>query len=97
MEALGGTHDPRHSTIDALGQEASSAPAMLVVRAGRDDPEINATIDRFVPAAIARGLTLDLLTHPAGRHGFDILDPGERSSRIIQQTLDTLKARLGIQ
>ena len=95
MEPLGTSHDERLSAIAALGRDASNAPPILLARAGRDDPAINSTIDRFVAAAKSAGAKVDLLTHPTGQHAFDILDPGETSSQIIQRTLEALRRRLG--
>jgi acetyl esterase/lipase len=98
---FGGEGDPgteaRHlwSPIDALGSDAKGAPPLLVARAGLDDPGLNAGVDRFVAAAIARGATLDLLTHPEGRHGFDILDDDARSKAILRHTIEFLRATLG--
>jgi hypothetical protein len=55
---------------------------------------LNATIDRFVHAALERGVALDLLNHPQGRHSFDILDDDDRSKQIIQDTLAFLRDHL---
>jgi acetyl esterase/lipase len=82
------------SALAALGEDAAGAPPMLVARAGLDNPWLNAGVDRFVAAALARGATLDLLNHPQGRHGFDILDPDERTKAILRRTLDFLRAAL---
>ena len=92
MEPMGGGYDEGFSAIAALGQDASNAPPIVLARAGRDRfPEINSSIDRFVARANSAGATVDLLTHPTGRHSFDVLDPGERSSQIIQRTLAALR------
>jgi len=82
------------SAVRALGDDAHSAPPFLVARAGLDNPWLNDGIDRFVQAALARGASLDLLNHPDGRHGFDILDDDARSRQIIQRTLDFLREHL---
>jgi len=95
MEGPGNAQQEQYSTIAALGTEASGAPPMLLARAGRDASELNSTIDRFAAAALASGLTLDLLTHPSGRHGFDILDANDRSAQIIRRTLAALQCSLG--
>jgi len=76
---------PMASLADARG-----APPMLIARAGLDNTWLNATIDRFVLAALNGGATLDLLNHPDGRHGFDILDDDDRSRQIIGRTLQFL-------
>ena len=95
MEPLGAGHDERLSAIAALGRDASNAPPILLARAGRDDPAINSTIDRFVAAAKSANANVELLAHPTGQHAFDILDPGEPSNQIIQRTLEALRSRLG--
>jgi acetyl esterase/lipase len=82
------------SALVGLGEDARSAPPLLVARAGLDHPWLNGGIDRFVAAATARGATLDLLNHPEGRHGFDILDDDERSRQIIRRTLEFLRDSL---
>jgi hypothetical protein len=40
------------------------------------------------------GRGLDLLTHPEGRHGFDILDDDERTRAILRHTVEFLRGRL---
>jgi acetyl esterase/lipase len=82
------------SAVEALGADARAAPPLLVARAGRDSPWLNAGVDRFVHEALAKGATLDLLAHPDGRHGFDILDDDARSRQIIQRTLAFLRDAL---
>lgn len=82
------------SPVHALGSAARTAPPILVARAGLDNPWLNDGIDRFVKAALATGARLDLLTHPDGRHGFDILDDDARSRGIIRRTLAFLEESL---
>jgi acetyl esterase/lipase len=81
MEPLATDHYETLSAIAALGRDASNAPPILLARAGRDDPAINSTIDRFVAAAKSAGAQVEVLRHPTGQHGFDILDPGESNGR----------------
>jgi acetyl esterase/lipase len=82
------------SAIRSLGEDAKSAPPILVARAALDNPWLNGTIDRFVQTALAKSATLDLLNHPEGRHGFDILDDNARSKQIIRHTLEFLRDHL---
>jgi acetyl esterase/lipase len=78
------------SAIRGLGEDARTAPPILVARAGLDNPWLNGGIDRFVQAAVAGGASLDLMNHPDGRHGFDVLDDDARSKRIIRRTVEFL-------
>jgi len=77
-----------------VGEEAGRTAPILVARAGLDHPWMNAGIDRFVQRALAANAGLDVLNHPTGRHGFDILDDDERSREIIARTVEFLRARL---
>jgi acetyl esterase/lipase len=82
------------SPLHQLETEGGRVAPILVARAGLDHPLLNATIDRFVGRALAVNVSLDLLNHPAGRHGFDILDDDARSREVIARTIDFLRARL---
>jgi acetyl esterase/lipase len=93
----GGIDAERHqqfSVIRALGDDARSAPPVLVARAGLDHPWLNGGIDRFVQQALAKGARLELLNHPEGRHGFDILDDDVRSKQITRRTIEFLREAL---
>jgi dienelactone hydrolase len=83
------------SVLDALRQNARSAPPILVARAALDNAWLKGTIDRFVQTGRDSGATLDLLNHPEGRHSFDILDDNARSKQIIRRTLEFLRDGLG--
>jgi acetyl esterase/lipase len=98
---LGAEHLPAAASdvADLISHARDHAGALGIdpgrlARAGRDAPELNSTVDRFAAAALASGLTLDLLTHPSGRHGFDVLDAHDRSAQIIQRTLAALQCSL---
>ena len=95
--AAGGITDETRrefSPVRHLAAAGEKTPPLLVARAGRDNPWLNVTIDRFVQEALARNASLELMTHPAGQHGFDVLDDDDRSREIIARTLDFLKRRL---
>jgi acetyl esterase/lipase len=77
-----------------LAAAGEKTPPILVARAGKDNAWTNATIDRFVQEALARNAPLELITHPTGEHGFDILNDDGRSREIIARTLDFLKHHL---
>jgi acetyl esterase/lipase len=69
-------------------------PPILVARAGRDWPLINGTIDLFVARALAANAPLDLMNHPVGQHGFDVVNDDGRSREIIARTLTFLREHL---
>ena len=68
--------------------------SVFVARAGLDHAALNETLDRFTDAAMRAGLDVELHNHAQGRHGFDVLDPGPRSSEIISRSIEFLKSRL---
>lgn len=70
-------------------------PPLLVVRAGRDDPELNRTIDEFVSAATARQLAVELVHQPDGHHAFDVADDTDASRAVIQRVVAFLRGQLG--
>lgn len=76
-----------YSPITALSEEGITIPPLLIARAGKDDPELNETLDRFAAAALRQNVSLNLLNYADGQHGFDILDDTNRSRSIIHQTL----------
>ncbi|HEX6183838.1 MAG TPA: alpha/beta hydrolase [Pyrinomonadaceae bacterium] len=67
-------------------------PPFFIARAGLDDPVLNSGIDRFVQGALSKNLTIEVLNHATGRHGFDVEDDNERSREIIRRTLDFIRA-----
>jgi dienelactone hydrolase len=70
-------------------------PPLLVVRAGRDDPELNRTIDEFVAAAPAGRLAVELVHQPDGHHAFDVADDSDASRAVIGRVLAFLRGHLG--
>jgi acetyl esterase/lipase len=78
----------------AVESGAGPFPPALLARAGRDDPRINASVETFARAAWAKGLVLDVLNHPTGQHGFDVLDDDDRTREVIRRTITFLEERL---
>jgi acetyl esterase/lipase len=81
----------RFAVADRLDKEG---PSIFVARAGLDRPRLNESLDSFADAALKAGLDLELHNHVGGRHAFDVLDPGPRSSEIIARSVEFLKSRL---
>jgi acetyl esterase/lipase len=86
----------RFSLASGLGGDGSGAlmPPLLLARAGLDNPLFNQGVDRFAEAALAANAPLELINHPQGRHGFDILDDDPRSRAILARAVDFLKTWL---
>ena len=81
------------------GKSVRDLPAvpLFVARAGQDNiPGLNDALDRFVAQALACNLPVTLANHPAGPHGFDLLDDSETSREIIRQILRFLQFHLGV-
>jgi acetyl esterase/lipase len=68
---------------------------IFIARAGLDQRMINETIDLFVQEALAGNAMLDVMNHPAGRHGFDTLDDDDRSREIIARAVAFAQAHVG--
>jgi dienelactone hydrolase len=69
-------------------------PPVLVVRAGRDHPDLNRAIDAFLTAALAANLPVELVNHPDGHHAFDTVDDSDQSRRVIRRVLAFLGGHL---
>jgi dienelactone hydrolase len=82
------------SPVCHLPSDGRGVPPLLVARAGLDRPSFNDAIDRFASEAVRRGVALDLVTHPGGRHGFDVLDGDDRSREIVARTLAFMRWHL---
>lgn len=83
-----------YSAIALLQARGRPIPPLLIARAGKDNPRLNATIDRFIEEALAKNVALDVMNHPDGQHAFDVLDDDPRSHEIIQRTLAFLRRHL---
>jgi acetyl esterase/lipase len=79
------------SAAHYLESKPQALPPILIARAGLDNPRINESIDRFVKDAAARGVSVEMMDHPRGQHGFDVLDDDDRTRVIVQRTLEFVK------
>jgi len=57
------------------------------VRAGRDNPQLNARIDALWQRAVAAAAPWQMVNAPESHHAFDALDETEESRRIVRETL----------
>jgi dienelactone hydrolase len=67
---------------------------MLIVMAAKDEAVPANRITPFVDYATAAGAQVELLVHPSGVHGFDMLNDDEQSRDIIKHTLEFLRVHL---
>ncbi|MGV9891820.1 alpha/beta fold hydrolase [Streptomyces sp. NPDC003395] len=87
-----GLRDPRFQPVRAIAH-AGALPVVLL-RAGRETPEIAATVEEFVRAAEECGAHLELVDVPAGRHGFETLDPPEVSGPALRRAMKSVAGHL---
>lgn len=69
-------------------------PPTFLVRAGRDWPWLNSSIDAFLRKAIEANLEVEYYNHALGQHAFDLLDDYPRSRYIIERCLHFMRAHL---
>jgi len=68
---------------------------VFIARAGADAmPGLNASLDRFVAAALAANLPLTVTNVPAGSHAFDLVEATPATRIAVQQMLAFLKLHL---
>ena len=77
-----------------LSRNPKQLAPMLLVRAGRDAPFINNTIDEFLREAVRQNIDIEFINYVEGQHAFDMLDDKERSREIIERTLVFVKRHL---
>lgn len=75
-------------------QSGRALPPLLLVRAGRDHPSLNESIDAFVASCLRLNVEIDLLNHPTGEHGFDVLNDCRRSQTVIEAILTFYRSHL---
>ncbi len=76
------------SPCDVLERRPMALPPTLLVRAGRDEPGLNAGIARFVRIALEHDRPLELVNVAGARHAFDILDDTDESREAIRRALE---------
>jgi tetratricopeptide (TPR) repeat protein len=79
---------------------AAAVPSMrndvpiLIARAGRDMPQLNAGIDNFVRAGLSEDVPVTLVNYVNGQHAFDLMDDTDESREVIKQTISFIKFHL---
>ena len=74
----------------------STIPPLFFARAGKDAiPGVNKSIDAFVAKALEKNLTLTVVNHPNGSHGFEHKDDDARTREILTMALAFFRAHLG--
>ena len=83
----------QYSPRELLLRLDGDVPPLLVAKAGRDAiPGINASIDRFVQAALWVNAPLDIYVHRTGSHGFDLTSgPDARAQQIVAAALEFMR------
>jgi acetyl esterase/lipase len=84
----------RYSAIGALTARNGDVPPILVAIAGKDHALMNDSIAAFVERARELGTKIEVVTHPEGLHGFDILNDDDNSRAIIRQTVAFIRTHL---
>ncbi|MFF3933026.1 alpha/beta hydrolase [Streptomyces hirsutus] len=72
---------------------AGALPVVLL-RAGRETPEIAATVEAFVTTAKDCGAHLELVDVPNGHHGFETLDPPEEIRPALHHAMRSVVTHL---
>ncbi|MFJ3229715.1 alpha/beta hydrolase [Streptomyces sp. NPDC086787] len=78
----------------AFPADGRTPPPVVLTRAGREAPQIAATVEKFVTAAAEAKAPVEIIDVPHGVHGFEIHNPGEESREAVLQAVRTVAARL---
>ena len=71
--------------------QKSLFPPIFIARAGLDDANLNAGLDRFVQLALKHNVSIEVMNHATGHHGFDIEYNNDRSREILKRTIAFLQ------
>jgi dienelactone hydrolase len=83
------------SPLEALEASPSAPLPLFIARAGKDEiPGVNASIDEFAAAALARNVAFTLVNHPTGSHGFDHRDDDARTHEILEMAIAFFQSHL---
>jgi hypothetical protein len=71
---------------------------MFIARGGRDEiPGLNATLDRFAAAALARNWPVTIVNHATGGHAFEVNDEGAAARYVIREMLSFVRFWLDVE
>jgi acetyl esterase/lipase len=87
----------QYSPVHALEDPEARRTPLLVVRAGRDNPGLNAGIDQLVATALRRNAPFRLINLPDGDHGFDGLNDNEASRAAVREALRFVREQTGLE
>jgi dienelactone hydrolase len=77
-------------TYPLLGDVAGLRPGRPIVltQVGLEQPQLQATVSRFLVQAVKTGTTLNVIDVPNGHHGFDVADHTEESRQAVVAAAD---------
>ncbi len=84
----------RFSPVAFLNKAPDHLPPVLIARAGMDSPSINRSVEVFISKMLALNGDINLLSHPQGRHGFDVYDDNQQTRDVVAATVAFVKSRL---
>jgi acetyl esterase/lipase len=85
----------KFSPITYLASDSDKIAPIFIARAGRDQvPTMNDSIDRFSREALSKNISLTIVNHSSGVHGFDNQNDDNRSREIIQNAIAFMKLHL---
>ncbi|MBB5918895.1 dienelactone hydrolase [Nocardia transvalensis] len=72
------------STVPAPADLVRPGRPVVLTRVGQEQPEYQATVDRFLARAAEVGASVDIIDVPDGRHGFDAFVPDPASCEPVR-------------
>jgi len=85
----------KFSPIMYLAGDSDKIAPIFIARAGRDQvPTMNDSIDRFSREALSKNISLSIINHSSGVHGFDNQNDDKRSREIIQNAIAFMRLHL---
>jgi dipeptidyl aminopeptidase/acylaminoacyl peptidase len=77
-----------------LKENPKALAPILVVKGGKDYPDIQQGTDEFLREAVKQNVDLEFFNYPEAPHAFDVENNNDQTRRIIKRTLEFIKEHL---
>lgn len=84
----------QYSLKQIVEKRCKEIPPIFLVRAGLDDPGLNASMDKMILQMLSHNLSLEIINHEKGHHAFDMFDDNDRSYETIKMSIEFMQKKL---
>ncbi|MFC5908983.1 alpha/beta fold hydrolase [Streptacidiphilus monticola] len=86
--------DPRLRPAAAIAAAGADAPPLVLVRAGREAPQVAETVAAFLAAAEQAKAAVEIVDAPNGGHAFDMTESTDEVRAVVGEAMRAVLVRL---